>query len=125
MTITYANFTGIDRERTIRRLRRIARIMDTALRIPGTRIRFGADSVVGLLPGIGDLMTLGVSLYAVCEAYRIGIPRGVLLKMMANVAIDTGLGAVPLVGDVFDLFFKSNTRNLHLLLDHLDEDLRP
>jgi hypothetical protein len=119
LTVTAA--AARDEARIIRRLTRLARTMDTALKIPGTKLRFGADSVIGLIPGAGDLVGLGISSYVLLEAWRLGAPGAVLIRMAGNVAIDTGLGAVPLVGDVFDLFFKSNTKNLTLLLDHLEE----
>lgn len=111
---------SIDREATLRRLKWIARTMDSAVRIPFTKIRFGADSALGLIPGAGDIVTLGVSAYTLVLARRLGAPPQLIARMMANVAIDTGLGAVPVLGDVFDLFFKSNTRNIRLLMEHLE-----
>lgn len=125
MTAIDAVLLADDREKTLLRLRRVAKLMDTAFRIPGTRLRFGADPLLGLVPGGGDLVSLGISLYAFSEAMRLGVPRGVMMRMLGNIAIDTGVGAVPLVGDIFDLFFKSNTRNLKLLLDHLEQEGRP
>ena len=118
--ITTTALPAADRAARIARIRRIARIMDVAWRIPGTNIRFGADSVIGLVPGAGDLVTMGVSLYLLGEAHSLGVPKPVLLEMAANIAIDTGLGAIPLLGDLFDVFFKSNTRNARLLVDHLE-----
>jgi hypothetical protein len=109
-----------NRAKSIARVKRIARTMDVAFRIPGTKIRFGADSIVGLVPGVGDLVTMGISLYMLAEAHRLGAPKHLLFKMAGNIAIDTGLGAIPLVGDVFDLFFKSNTKNAKLLVEHLE-----
>jgi Domain of unknown function (DUF4112) len=117
--ITIAASPPFDRAKSIARVKRIARTMDVAWRIPGTSIRFGADSVVGLVPGVGDLVTMGISLYMLAEAHRLGVPKPVLLKMAGNIAIDTGLGAIPFVGDVFDLFFKSNSKNAKLLVEHL------
>lgn len=110
-----------DRAEHLRRLRRlaaIARLMDTAIRIPGTGIRFGADSVLGLVPLVGDAGGALVGLYIVNEARRLGLPPAKLARMLGNVAADSILGSVPLAGDVFDLFFKSHRRNLHLILDH-------
>ena len=124
MTTMDAVFHAGDREATLLRLRRIARLMDTAFRIPGTRIRFGADPLLGLGPGGGDIVSLGIGLYAFAEAVRLGVPKSVMARMLANIAIDTGVGAIPLAGDIFDLFFKSNTRNLKLLLDHLESERR-
>ena len=117
-----APFDLDDHARRLARLRALARLMDTALRIPGTRIRFGADSALGLIPGAGDVIGLGISLFALGEAIRFGVPPRLLARMIGNIAIDTGLGAIPVAGDIFDLLFKSNTRNLKLLLEHLERE---
>jgi hypothetical protein len=93
-------------------------MMDTAIRIPGTGIRFGADSVMGLVPVIGDAGGALVGLYMINEARRLGVPSHKLMQMMGNLAADSVLGAVPLAGDLFDVFFKSNRRNLGIVLDH-------
>lgn len=119
-----APFDLNDHARRLARLKQLARIMDSALRIPGTRIRFGADSALGLIPGAGDVLGLGISLFALMEAVRLGAPGHLLTRMIANVAIDTGLGAIPIAGDIFDLLFKSNTRNLKLLLEHFERENR-
>jgi hypothetical protein len=111
--------------RVLARLQKLAKFMDTALRIPFTRIRFGADSILGLVPGAGDVIGMGVSAYALLEAYRLGAPRSLLLRMLGNATVDAGLGAVPLVGDVFDLFFKSNTRNLKLVAEFIEKTHKP
>jgi hypothetical protein len=114
----------IDRAATLRKLKWIARGMDSAVKIPFTNIRFGADSMIGLIPGVGDVVTLGVSAYTLLLARRVGAPPQLIAKMVANIAVDTSLGAVPVLGDVFDLFFKSNTRNLTLLMQHLEDDAK-
>jgi hypothetical protein len=119
-----AAFEADDRARSIARLKRLARMMDSALGIPGTRIRFGADSALGLIPGAGDVIGLGLSAFALIEALRLGAPPQLIARMSGNVAIDTGLGAIPGAGDIFDLLFKSNTRNLKLLLDHFERETR-
>lgn len=106
----------------IRRMRGLARLMDTALRLPGTRMSLGADSVLGLIPGIGDFAGAAVSLFIVNEARRLGVPNDKLAKMLVNVGVDTVAGSVPLFGDVFDVYFKSNRRNLALVLDHFGLD---
>ena len=126
MTAYAANaaFDLDDRARSLARLKRLARVMDTALRIPGTGIRFGADSALGLVPGAGDVVSLGISAFALMEAWRLGAPPRLIARMIGNVAIDTGLGAIPVAGDIFDVLFKSNTRNLKLLLDHFERELR-
>ncbi len=104
--------------RRLRRISTVASLMDTALGIPFTRFRVGADSVLGLIPGIGDAAGALVSLYLVNEARRLGVPKEKLARMMANVGIDFVGGAVPLLGDLFDVYFKSNKRNVDLVLDH-------
>jgi len=106
----------------LRRIRGLARLMDTALRIPGTGVSLGADSVLGLIPGIGDFGAAAVSLFIVNEARRLGVPKETVFKMLVNVGFDTVAGSVPVLGDVFDVYFKSNRRNLQLLLDHFGLD---
>lgn len=117
--------TAIERQELVRRLRRvhaIARVMDTAIRIPGTGIRFGADSVMGLIPGIGDAGGALIGLVIVNEARRLGVSNQLLVKMLANIGLDTFAGSVPVIGDLFDVYFKSNWRNMQLLLEHFDVD---
>ncbi len=103
-----------ERER-LNRLRRIARLLDARFGVPGTRFRFGADSLLGLVPGVGDAATALVSLYILAEARRLGVGMPTLIRMGWNVALDLGLGAVPVIGDVFDFFWKSNLKNIALL----------
>ncbi|PLU80761.1 hypothetical protein BMJ22_17635, partial [Sinorhizobium medicae] len=95
---------------------------DTALGIPGTRMSLGADSVLGLIPGVGDFAAAAVSLIIVNEARRLGVPNDKLAKMLVNVGFDTLAGSVPVLGDVFDVYFKFNRRNLQLVLDHFGLD---
>jgi hypothetical protein len=116
-----------ERLRRIRRLHGIARLMDTAIRIPGTSVRFGADSVFGLIPVIGDVGGALVGLYIVNEARRMGVPPARLVQMIGNLAVDSVIGSVPVAGDLFDVFFKSHRRNLDIILDHFQlhrDDLR-
>jgi hypothetical protein len=101
--------------RRLQRLRRVGYLLDNAIAIPGTRFRLGLDSLIGLVPGIGDLAGGLLSLYIIVEAHRMGVPRSVLARMGWNVAVDTLVGVVPLLGDLFDIGFKSNLRNLALL----------
>jgi hypothetical protein len=114
--------TEPDRAKTLHRIQRLSRLMDTAWRLPFTRIRFGFDSVFGLIPGAGDVINLSISAYAMWLAYKLGTPPRLMLRMLANTGIDFGVGAIPIVGDVFDLFFKSNTRNLKLLTQYLEDE---
>jgi hypothetical protein len=95
--------------------RTIARLLDSAVGVPGTRIRFGLDALLGVVPGIGDLAGMVLSGYLVLLGARLGVSRAVLLRMLANVAIDTVGGTVPVIGDLFDVAWKSNMRNVTLL----------
>ena len=98
----------------------IARRMDNAARIPGTRITFGLDSVLGLVPGIGDTLALLPSLYILNAARLAGAPRPLLARMAANLGIDWAIGLVPLLGDVLDVAYKANLRNAALLRAHVE-----
>lgn len=111
--------TNAETIKTLNRLKLLARFMDNGWGIPFTKIRFGADSVIGLLPIGGDLITILPSIYILIKAHEMGAPNHVLVKMAGNIAIDAGLGSIPVLGDVFDLFFKSNLRNIDLLTDFI------
>ncbi len=104
---------------TLNRIRKFSRLMDTAIRIPGTGFRFGLDPIIGLVPGAGDLISTGFSAYIIFLATRFGLPRQVVTKMLFNIALEAVVGTVPLVGDLFDAYYKSNIRNLELLEQHL------
>jgi hypothetical protein len=111
-------------ERRLDRLRRVGWMLDSSFRIPGTGIRFGVDSLIGLVPGLGDLVGAAFSLYIIAESARLGVSRSMLLRMGWNVAVDTLVGEVPILGDLFDVAWKSNLRNLALLEEHLDQPIR-
>ncbi len=111
-----------EKREALARIDWIANFMDTAFFLPGTNIRFGADAIIGLVPGIGDLMTTAISSWIVYEAHRIGAPKHVIARMVGNVALDGVVGAVPLLGDVFDVAFRANRRNLELLRKHLERN---
>ena len=115
---------GRSRRERVERLDRLATLLDTAILIPGTNIRFGADAIVGLLPGIGDTITTALSAYIVYEAYQLGVPSHVLVRMIANVAFDSVTGIVPIAGDVVDVFWRANRRNMRLLREHLEREGR-
>lgn len=106
--------------RRLARLRRIGWLLDSSIPIPGTRYTLGVDQIVGLVPGLGDLLGGVFSLYIVVEAARMGVPRGLLARMGWNVAVDTLVGEVPILGDLFDIAFKANIRNLALLDGYLE-----
>ncbi|MEM8722303.1 MAG: DUF4112 domain-containing protein [Cyanobacteria bacterium P01_G01_bin.39] len=101
------------------KLRRISRLLDNAITIPGTKISFGLDPILGLLPGGGDTLTGGIAAYIVVEAARMGIPREILGKMVGNILIDSFAGTIPVVGDLFDVGWKANVKNIELLEQHL------
>jgi len=108
-----------DNRDDIRRVQALARTLDTAIRIPGTGIRFGLDSVVGLVPGAGDLVSSLMSGYIVLASARLGVPPWVVMRMILNLGVDTLVGSVPLVGDLFDVGFRANIRNATLLERHV------
>lgn len=105
--------------RLIAELDALAIALDAKWTIPGTRIRFGYDALVGLVPGLGDAAMGLVSLYLVLRASNLGASRWLLARMVGNVLLDTTLGSVPLAGSVFDVFFKANKRNIRLLRNHI------
>lgn len=116
-----------ERLRRLRRLSGIARLMDTAIRVPGTGIRFGADSIMGLVPVIGDAGGALIGLYIVNEARRMGVPADKLAQMVGNIAVDSVVGSVPVFGDLFDVYFKSHRRNVDMIMQHFGvapDDLR-
>ena len=103
----------------LERLRLLSRVLDSAFVIPGTNYRFGMDAIVGLVPGIGDAISAIFSLYIIFQAARLGASRATIARMLANVGVDTLVGEIPLLGDLFDAGFKSNLRNMALLEQHL------
>jgi hypothetical protein len=106
------------------KLRSIAWLLDAAFRLPGTRFRFGIDALVGLAPGAGDAVMAVTSLYIIWEARKLGLPGPKLMRMLANVGVETLAGSVPVVGDLFDAAFKANLRNIAIIEEHLGVTLR-
>lgn len=120
----------VDAERSVSTLRRWAEqlvaLLDDRFRIPGTDVRFGLDPVIGILfPGIGDAVTGVGSIGLMALALRRGVPRVVLFRMILNIVVDLLAGAVPIVGDIFDLAYKSNRRNLELIRQHETPGSKP
>jgi hypothetical protein len=114
-----ATLQSDDRLRRLDRLDALAARMDRAFRIPFLPIRFGWDSILGLVPGVGDTLALAPAFYILQQAHSMGASRPVLPRMSANIGVDWLVGLVPLVGDLFDVRVKSNTRNTALLRQHL------
>lgn len=102
-------------------LEMIAHVMDSVLVIPGTNIRFGLDALLGLVPGLGDTASSLVSIYILHQAHQQGVPKWMMAKMAGNLALDYVVGSVPLVGDVFDVYWKANRKNVELLQRHLSD----
>lgn len=101
-----------------RRIGRVTHVLDELISVPGTSIKVGLDPVIGVIPIAGDALAALVGVWVILEASRFGIPRVVLGRMVANLVVDLGIGAIPLIGDAYDLFFRSNSRNLDLFRRH-------
>jgi hypothetical protein len=102
----------------IERLRRLAWVIDALGRVPGTRFRFGLNSVIGLAPWVGDAVLVLISLYIVFEAVQLGLPRAKIVRMLLNVGVEAALGAVPILGDLLDVAWKANLRNVDIIDEH-------
>jgi hypothetical protein len=99
----------------LRQLELLARLLDAAVTVPGTRVRIGLDALIGLIPGVGDAVGAALSTWIVYQAAQLGASNATLVRMLSNVAIETLIGAVPLLGDIFDVVWKANLRNVMLL----------
>ncbi len=108
-------------ERKLTELTALTEWLDTKFTLPGTSIRFGLDALLGILPGIGDTIATGLSLYIVHQAHQLGTPLFTKIRMCWNIFIDWLIGLIPLIGDIFDIGFKANSKNLHLLKSHLEK----
>lgn len=117
-------FGPLTREQRFARLDALARLLDVAFIVPGTKVRYGIDGLVGLVPIIGDLLTTALSLWIVREARALGAPAHIVARMLGNVAIDGAIGIVPFVGDAFDVMFRANMRNMRLLKRWMDKQPR-
>jgi hypothetical protein len=112
-------------EQRLQGLRKLAALLDSAFIVPGTSYRIGLDPIFGLIPGLGDLVSPLFTVGILVQGWQIGIPKVVQLRMIFNVAIDSLVGAVPIVGDLFDFAWKSNDMNMTLLERHAYEEHRP
>ncbi len=101
------------------RIKRLAWLVDAAFVLPGTRFRFGLNSLIGLAPGGGDAILGLISLYIVQQAAQLGLPRHLIMRMIGNIAVEVVGGSVPILGDLFDMALKANLRNIRILEDHL------
>ena len=108
-------------EESVARLEALGRLMDGAFVLPGTNIRLGLDAIIGLVPVAGDVISGLVSSYLIWEARRLGAPRWLIGRMMVNTFLDTTIGAIPLVGDAFDVMFRANMKNMALLRRHMEK----
>ena len=96
-------------------------LLERSFVIPGINRPVGLDAIVGLIPVVGDVIAATMGAYLIWEARNLGMPKWKIWRMVGNLGVDTALGAVPLVGDAFDFFFRSNTRNLKIIKKHLDK----
>jgi hypothetical protein len=119
-TTTARRYVARDSASARLRIDLLERVLERAIMIPGLNRGIGLDAAMGFVPVAGDVIAGVMGLYLVWEARNLGMPKLTIARMLWNVGVDTTLGAVPLVGDVFDLLFRSNTRNLRLLKRHLD-----
>jgi len=112
---------GTDPRAIRQRVEAMEIVLERSIVLPGLNQRIGLDAVLGLIPVLGDIVTALMGSYLIWEARNLGMSKFQLARMAANVGIDTALGAVPLVGDAFDLFWRSNSRNLRIIKRHLDK----
>jgi Domain of unknown function (DUF4112) len=117
-------FGNLTREQRLARLEVLAKLLDVAFILPGTKIRYGVDGIIRLLPLVGDLLATAFSLWLVREARALGAPWHVTARMLGNVAVDGVVGLVPLAGDAFDVLFRANMRNVRILRRWLDKQPR-
>ena len=111
----------ITNHRGLKDIEKLAKLMDAQFKVPGTNIRFGLDSLIGLIPGVGDLSTFAVSGYMLWIMANNGASGFLLARMVLNILIDAIVGMVPLLGDIFDVAFKANIRNMRLMQQHYTE----
>ncbi|HZU52224.1 MAG TPA: DUF4112 domain-containing protein [Sphingomicrobium sp.] len=116
--------TAPSSDAALQRLQTVANLLDSAFVIPGTKQRVGIDALIGLIPGLGDIATTLLSSYIVWEARNLGVSKFALGRMLTNLAIHASVGSIPLVGDIFDAFFRVNQRNMRILRNQLERKQR-
>ena len=104
-----------------RRIEAMEHLLERSFAIPGINRAIGLDALAGLVPVVGDVVTAALGAYIVWEAHNLGLPKWKLWRMAGNIAIDTAIGAIPFVGDAFDVLYRSNTRNLRIVVRHLEK----
>ena len=114
-----AKFNQVE-EKTILRLRKLSRLLDSRFKIPVLNIPIGLDAIIGLIPGIGDTATAALSVYIIYEAHKVGARKSTIIRMIVNTGLDYLIGLLPVLGDFFDVLNKSNVKNIELLLDDLE-----
>lgn len=112
---------GRDAASVLRRVEVMEKLLERSFVIPGTRVPFGLDSIIGLVPVVGDFITAALGGWILWEARNLGLSKFQLMRMAANIGIDTAIGAVPFVGDAFDLMFRSNSKNVRILRRHIEK----
>jgi uncharacterized protein DUF4112 len=117
-------FGNLTREQRLARLDALAKLLDVAFIVPGTKIRYGIDGLIGLIPVVGDIITTAISLWVVREARALGAPWHITTRMLGNVALDGVVGLVPFAGDAFDVVFRANVRNVRMLQRWLEKQPR-
>jgi Domain of unknown function (DUF4112) len=113
--------SGPSLQDSVARISALAHLLDSAIPIPGTNRTIGIDPLIGLIPVVGDAISAALSSYIIWEARQLGVPSWKIARMVGNVALDTAVGSVPFLGDLFDAAFKSNRRNVRIVLDHLHQ----
>lgn len=113
--------TGSDPVSVRKRIEAMEQLLERSFVIPGTNMPIGLDSIVGLIPVVGDLIAAAMGSYLIWEAKNLGLPKWKLARMAGNIALDTAVGAVPVLGDALDFVYRSNTRNLRIVKKHLDK----
>ena len=118
----FERYSATETGQSVARLEGLARLMDGAFVLPGTNIRLGLDVIVGLMPVAGDVISGVISSYLIWEARKLGAPKCCLSRaMMANTLLDTTVGAIPVLGDAFDVMFRGNMKNMALLRRHMEK----
>jgi hypothetical protein len=118
---TFERYSATETSQSVTRLEGLARLMDGAFVLPGTNIRVGLDVIIGMVPVAGDVVSGVISSYMIWEARQLGAPKWLIGRMMANTLLDTTVGAIPILGDAFDVMFRANMKNMALLRRHMEK----